>query len=72
MEQDRAGPAVDDSCRWCGQAPHGGLHCPLIKALDFDPLYGGVTRVEFLTPADYPKADPIEPQRSYPRKQGVV
>jgi hypothetical protein len=39
-------------CRWCGEA-HGKL-CPWVKAYEYDSLTGLiVTRVEFLTPADY-------------------
>ena len=40
-------------CRWCGEVHGPGEHCPLVKALNFDPASGKVTRVEFLTPADF-------------------
>ena len=40
----------DLPCRWCGDK-HGRL-CPFVKALEFDGDQK-VTRVEFLTPADF-------------------
>jgi hypothetical protein len=48
--------AEPEVCRWCG-----GIHdevpkvCPYVKAIEFEPLSGLVTRVEFLTPADWGK-----------------
>jgi hypothetical protein len=50
----RAGPVMGGEgkmvCRWCAQ-PHPG-RCSQVKALDFDPKTGAVTRVEFITLRD--------------------
>ncbi len=54
-------------CRWC-DGSHEWLKCDRVKAFGFD-AHGAITRVEFLTPADYAppsKPDPVEPD--YPRK----
>jgi hypothetical protein len=61
-------PQEPPRCRWCGQ-PHGPL-CPYVKALEFD-QGNSITRVEFLTPADYqrpPPADTVADE--YPKKPG--
>jgi hypothetical protein len=47
-------------CRWCGEA-HGPL-CPMVKALEFAPDGVTVTRVEFLTAADFPAHKEQQPQ----------
>jgi hypothetical protein len=52
-------------CQWCG-GDHDKL-CPFIKALEFGPggvdtLFGPVTRIEFLTHADF-KAQPAQDAR---------
>lgn len=40
------------SCPWCGEAH--GARCPWVKAFEFSPANPlTITRVEFLTPADY-------------------
>jgi len=45
------------------------VKCPRVKAFEFDPTYGGLTRVEFLTPIDHPRSSPMpEPESDYPRK----
>jgi len=46
-----AGEALPTKCRWCGETH--GVRCPIVKAYEID-AHGFVTRVEFLTPADYP------------------
>lgn len=60
-------PLADvEPCRWCGDE-HGKL-CPYVKALNFDPTTRVITRVEFLTPADYGKAvAELPPETEYPR-----
>lgn len=57
--------ATGEPCRWCG-ATHGKI-CPYVKAFEFGAT-GEITRVEFLTPADYPplKVDPAD-QQEYDR-----
>ena len=43
------------TCRWCGLLhPAAGRLCPYVKAFEFAEDGERVTRVEFLTPADYP------------------
>lgn len=57
-------------CRWCGFEAHTTppTICPYVKALEFDAA-GNVTRVEFLTGADFGKKVPDdEPEPEYPRK----
>lgn len=39
-------------CRWCGN--YHWERCPAVKAMEFDPTTGVVTRVEFISMADYP------------------
>lgn len=48
---------VDDApasepCPRCGEA-HALIECPHVKAVEYDSTGKIVTRVEFLTPADY-------------------
>lgn len=56
MAEDHSG--ADLACARCGGA-HTIIGCPLVKAVEFaDGLYEGeeqprITRIEFLTPADY-------------------
>lgn len=71
-EAPRAPTAIfsveEGPCRWCGE-DHGAI-CPWVKALEFDPA-GNVTRVEFLTSADFPKDKKLDedaPAGDYPRK----
>jgi hypothetical protein len=47
-----------DACRWCGE--DHGKRCPWVKAFEFSSGDDRVTRVEFLTPADF------GPQRQEP------
>lgn len=58
--------ATVKTCRWCSSV-HAGEHCPLVKAVNFD-HYGAITRIEFLTPADYGPGATVEPEPDYPRK----
>ena len=44
---------TDLPCHFCGET-HGRL-CPMVKALEYDPQTGAITRVEFLTAADFPR-----------------
>lgn len=65
-------PAADGvTCRWCGEHEPRGLICPYVKALEFDSASGLIiTRVEFLTPADWGQrrqSDDEAPAPSYPR-----
>lgn len=56
------------TCRWCGDT-HGPL-CPYVKALEFDQT-NHITRVEFLTPADYQRLPPADTVAvEYPKKPG--
>jgi hypothetical protein len=67
MADDPAGAGV--ACRWCHEHP-ADQRCPYVKALEFDPTTNFVTRVEFLTPADFIREKPsAEPQDSgdYPK-----
>lgn len=41
-----------EKCRWCGL--FHGPQCPSVKAMEFDPTTGVVTRVEFITATDFP------------------
>lgn len=43
--------AEDTSCRWCGE--HHGWKCPIVKAFEYADDGRTITRVEFMTPADY-------------------
>lgn len=57
-----------EPCRWCGLL-HDKL-CPYVKAIEFSPDSPlTVTRVEFLTPLDYPRAAGVdeEPETPYPK-----
>lgn len=44
--------AALEECRWCGEVH--GPYCQIVKALEFGPG-GNVTRVEFVTLADFPR-----------------
>lgn len=71
MPSEKPGHKDDaaDPCQWCG-GQHGP-HCPIVKAFELDPTTGAVTRVEFLTPIDFPRSAPMpEPETDYPRKGG--
>ena len=46
-------------CRWCGQQHPG--RCSQVKALDFDPTTGAVTRVEFITLRDCGVTQNVQP-----------
>lgn len=73
MAEDRAGadPVTTDEpldCPRCG-APHWLIACPFVKAVEFEDADERlVRRVEFLTPADYPRAVPAGvPEPDYPK-----
>ena len=60
----------DGECRWCGEQHATPFICPWVKALEFAHGDDRVTRVEFLTAADFPKdAKPAleMEQADYPR-----
>jgi hypothetical protein len=64
-------PEGQQPCRWCGET-HGPL-CSIVKALDF--AFGDyrVTRVEFLTAADFAgKKSPEDEPISYPRLKPIA
>ena len=69
---DREGGPDEQPCRWCGDVH--GPRCPWVKALEFEPMTGSVTRVEFLTPKDWgppPQPNPEEPDdpaADYPKR----
>jgi hypothetical protein len=58
----------ETSCARCGQT-HDIIACPHVKAVEFDG--DSITRIEFLTPVDYPQAAKPEPSAvdgdGYPR-----
>ena len=63
--------APSQKCERCG-GPHAlGPSCPHVKAVEWDPTYFRITRLEFLTPIDYPRQSgvPAEPVGGdgYPR-----
>jgi hypothetical protein len=58
-------PLKDGECRWCGEVHPTPFLCPWVKALEFAHGDERVTRVEFLTAADFPKDD----QKSAPPEQ---
>lgn len=42
--------------------------CPAVKAIELEATTGYVTRVEYLTPLDYPQVTKTEePEQDYPR-----
>ena len=46
-------------CPRCGE-DHAPIACPYVKAIEFDPVAGLIiTRLEFLTPADYGPSKPV-------------
>lgn len=54
-------------CPRCNE-PHGIVQCPHVKAVEFD-AGQRVTRVEFLTPADYHRSQvEVTDASDYPRK----
>lgn len=53
-----------NECPYCGQL-HKAL-CPRIKAIEFDAA-GMITKIEFLTPMDYPQIKLEEPEQEYPK-----
>jgi hypothetical protein len=59
-----------EKCRWCGGERHAGLACPLVKAFVFD-RRGRITRVEFLTAADFPQQKKAEEPQDYPRLKPI-
>lgn len=80
IDGSKPAPASKPTCRWCGDDNnHGGMLCPYVQALEFekDGTWSDdgrpnvfVSRVEFLTPADFGKVRDGEveaPAPSYPR-----
>jgi hypothetical protein len=57
-------------CRWCGE-DHAGLICPWVKALEFTHGDERVTRVEFVTAADFPKQQSAGEPENYPRLKPI-
>ena len=57
---------TDETCRWCGDSH--GPRCPWVKALEFSSGDERITRVEFLTPADFKgeRAEEADIGPSYP------
>lgn len=51
--------APPDKCRRCGDG-HELFACPHVKAIDLDG--DAITRVEFLTPADFPREQTPKPE----------
>lgn len=47
-------PDAFPKCRWCGAEKHPGDACPIVKSYSLD-RRGRITRVEFLTAADFPR-----------------
>lgn len=62
--------AEDSTCRWCGET-HGQL-CPIVKAFNFFES-GEISRVEFLTAADFHKdtAEDEPAPRNYPKLKAM-
>lgn len=58
-----------DKCPRCADEKHDIFACPYVKAIEFDG--DNISRVEFLTPIDYPRQLPPEAGaldgRSYPK-----
>jgi hypothetical protein len=54
-------------CPRCHE-PHEWETCPYVKAIEYDDV-GNITRLEFLTPADYgrPHPAPTEAVDNYPK-----
>lgn len=60
-----------DKCPRCGDEKHDIFACPHVKALEFDG--DNISRVEFLTPVDFPRPAAAEPgaiDGSYPKLGG--
>lgn len=53
-----------EACIRCG-GDHIIQACPHVKAIEI--TGGKITRIEFLTPLDYPQTKQEEPQQEYPR-----
>ena len=67
--------SIGGHCPFCGRTDHSDPICPFVKAYEVDET-GRITRVEFLTPADYGKANVVEQAQpeepSYPRKRSIA
>ena len=58
-----------DVCDRCG-GDHTPIACPYVKAVEFDASGLIITRLEFLTPADYGPSKPVadeKPSDDYPK-----
>jgi hypothetical protein len=56
---------MSDGCERCGAA-HLIQACPHVKAIEIDST-GLITRIEFLTPMDFPQVKQEDPDQPYPR-----
>lgn len=56
---------MSGTCAWCGGAPHDGVWCPRIKAVEYHEDGETVRRVEVFEPAAVPAAPQVETDSSY-------